>query len=229
MNFKRYALYYTPPQGAFADLGASWLGWDVARGEMAAHPEITGLGDQIATLTDRPRKYGFHATLKAPFRLTQGVSLEALRTEAKPICDRLPAVKLEALKVSRIGKFLALTPAGNVEALNALAASIVREFDRFRAPLTDADLKRRRQANLSARQDALLVQWGYPYVMEEFNFHMTLTGPLPSDRIDPLQKTLDHEFAQVLPIPFVIDTLTLAGESEDGRFYEIERFALGAS
>jgi len=41
-----------------------------------------------------------------------------------------------------------------------------------------AELPCRRQAVLSPAQDALLVRWGYPYVMEYFRFHCSLTGSL---------------------------------------------------
>src|SRR5438445_432365 len=34
---------------------------------------------------------------------------------------------------------------------------------------------------LSARQAELLARWGYPYVHDEFRFHMTLTGPIADD------------------------------------------------
>jgi hypothetical protein len=33
-------------------------------------------------------------------------------------------------------------------------------------------------APLSERQRALLIEWGYPYVFDEFRFHMTLSSSL---------------------------------------------------
>jgi hypothetical protein len=62
--------------------------------------------------------------------------------------------------------------------MQALHSACVRAFDPFRAPLSAADLERRRKAPLSPEQDARLVEWGYPYVFEDFRFHMTLTGAI---------------------------------------------------
>ena len=52
-----------------------------------------------------------------------------------------------------------------------------------RAPPDEAELARRRQAKLSPRQEANLARWGYPYVFEEWRFHVTLTRRLsPEER-----------------------------------------------
>jgi hypothetical protein len=47
-------------------------------------------------------------------------------------------------------------------------------------PLTEEELTRRRKAELTPEQDKLLVDWGYPWVLDEFNFHFSLTGSLDS-------------------------------------------------
>jgi len=39
-------------------------------------------------------------------------------------------------------------------------------------------LARRRQAPLTPEQDRLLLAWGYPWVLDHFQFHLSLTGPL---------------------------------------------------
>ncbi|MDN3721086.1 DUF1045 domain-containing protein [Roseibium salinum] len=61
-------------------------------------------------------------------------------------------------------KFLALTPNQPEAALNGFAALCVRSFEPFRAPLTEADLERRRRSGLTPRQDLYVTEWGYPYV-----------------------------------------------------------------
>ncbi|MEM9967954.1 MAG: hypothetical protein AAF755_07640 [Pseudomonadota bacterium] len=73
--FDRYAVYYTP-QGALAKLGAAWLGWDSMTGNAVAHPKIDNL--ELAHLTQAPRKYGMHGTLKAPFYLAENTDQDAL-------------------------------------------------------------------------------------------------------------------------------------------------------
>ncbi|MFG6531184.1 MULTISPECIES: DUF1045 domain-containing protein [unclassified Sulfitobacter] len=223
MKFDRYAIYYTP-KGALAEAGAAWLGWDLARGRAVAHPEVTGL--DVAALTETPRKYGLHATIKPPFVLAEGASADGVLTEFKTLCKRLAPVTLDGLALTPLGRFLALTPAGDTAALNAMAAEVVRGLDTFRAPPTEADLARRRQANLTPVQEANLSQWGYPYVMEAFRFHITLTGKLPKGDLPQVTAALAPYITPHLPRPFVLNSLTLVGQAEDGMFHEVHRAAL---
>jgi putative phosphonate metabolism protein len=229
MNFQRYAIYFTPPLGPLSDFGAAWLGWDVNGGTEVAHPELPELASSISEITKTPRKYGFHATMKPPFRLDEEYSFEDLRASAAEICASLAPVKLDGLKLDQIGRFLALTPVGNEAALNGLAGDVVRAFDRFRAPASEAELQRRRAAGLSAAQEENLTTWGYPYVMEECHFHMTLSGKLSKSQISETHARLSDVIDPLLPKPFEIRDLSLVGEAEDGRFHFIERFALSGA
>ncbi|WPZ28609.1 DUF1045 domain-containing protein [Sulfitobacter sp. OXR-159] len=223
MKFDRYAIYYTP-QGSLAEAGAAWLGWDVARGRAVAHPEVAGL--DVAALTQTPRKYGLHATIKPPFVLAEGTTADGLLAEFEALCTRLSPVTLDGLALTPLGRFLALTPEGDTAALNAMAAEVVRGLDTFRAPPSEADLARRRQANLTPAQEANLSQWGYPYVMEAFRFHVTLTGKLPKSDLPRVTAALAPYIAPHLPQPFILDSLTLVGQAEDGMFHEVHRAAL---
>ncbi len=223
MKFDRYAIYYTP-QGSLAEVGAAWLGWDVARGHAVAHPEVAGL--DVAVLTQTPRKYGLHATIKPPFVLAEGTTADGLLAEFEALCTRLSPVTLDGLALTPLGRFLALTPEGDTAALNAMAAEVVRGLDTFRAPPTEADLVRRRQANLTPKQEANLSQWGYPYVMEAFRFHITLTGKLPKGDLPQVTAALAPYIAPHLSQPFILDSLTLVGQAEDGMFHEVHRAAL---
>ena len=107
-----------------------------------------------------------------------------------------------------------------------MAAEVVRGLDTFRAPPAEADLARRRQANLTPAQEANLSQWGYPYVMEAFRFHVTLTGKLPKSDLPQVTAALAPYIAPHLPQPFVLSSLTLVGQAEDGMFHEVHRAAL---
>lgn len=221
--YRRYALYYTPPPGKFADFGASWLGWDAARGEAVAQPHVEGL--DLPALTAEPRKYGFHATLKAPFRLAGGQGEDDLADAVDRLAGQLRPLWLEGLALTRIGPFLALTPEGDQTALNASAARVVEMMDPFRAPLTDAEIARRNPARLTHRQRELLDLWGYPYVFEEFQFHMTLTGALDPAMLDRAGAALQPYLA-VMPRPFTLDAISLMGETQDGRVRLIRRVPL---
>ncbi|WJY23068.1 DUF1045 domain-containing protein [Fontisubflavum oceani] len=223
--FTRYAIYVLP-QGALYDAGAAWLGWDAVSGQEVAQPMLEHLPRPVAELTATPRKYGFHGTIKPPFRLAEGTTRAALENAAQILIASLASVELPGLTVRRLGGFVALVPGGPAPDLAALAGAVVKGLDRFRAPPTEAELARRRTSGLNARQEAMLAAWGYPYVLEEFRFHLTLSGRLPEVEADALAARLSDHLAPVLERPYVIDTLALMGEAEDGRFHLIHRYTL---
>ena len=222
--FKRYAIYFTPQPGRFAQSGAAWLGWDLAKGCAVAQPDIAGIN--VAAITDRPRKYGLHATIKAPFSLATDMTEQDLTEALRDFCASQQELSIEGLRLTQIGRFLALTPQGDVSQLNALAFSVVRSLDRFRAPITAAEFDRKNPRNMSDRQRHLLREWGYAGVAEFFQFHITLTGPIPDDVKDPVIDFLDDYLCPTIPAPLKIDSLSLCAERTDGRFQQIARFAL---
>ncbi|MEO0730483.1 MAG: DUF1045 domain-containing protein, partial [Pseudomonadota bacterium] len=176
----RYALYYMPSAGTpLSKFGAAVLGRNADTGVSERPPPVlsSAFGDW-PTMTEAPRRYGFHATLKAPFHLADGVSETQLLDDVAAFAERTAPVELPRLCVTRLGRFLALTPTQANTDLTAFAANVVRDFDALRAPMTTADRARRMQSNLSPRQIELLDAWGYPHVLDQFRFHMTLTGPL---------------------------------------------------
>jgi hypothetical protein len=223
--FKRYAIYFTPPPGGFTQLGSSWLGWDLAQGRAVPHPDIAGVN--VAAITERPRKYGLHATIKAPFTLAAGATEQEITGALAAFCVGQPVVTLDGLDLTQIGRFLALTPAGETSALNGLASAAMQSLDRFRAPLGEAEFNRKNRPNMSDRQRQLLRQWGYPHVEEFFRFHITLTGPIPDAEIIQVRQAIEAYLMPAIPAPFDIDSLTLCGEDMDGRFHQIARFGLG--
>lgn len=226
MQFSRYAVYVTLPQGPLADFGAAWLGWNAATGERPAAPLVHGLPLPVHEITATPRKYGLHGTIKPPFRLAEGRTPDALHDALAAFCTTQSPVMLDGLALSRLGSFLALTPVGDSRALAALAARAVEDLDPFRAPPTEADLDKRRQARLTERQEALLHRWGYPYVMDQFRFHITLSGRLSAEQAEQVRAALVPRLDDRLPRPFAIDALTLCGEDPTGYFHELQRFAL---
>lgn len=225
-GYRRYAIYYAPRDGAFADATAAWLGWDACKGRAAAHPALQGLPAAVADLTAAPRKYGFHGTIKAPFRLLPGIGQGDLEGEVKALAQHLPAVRMAGLTLQRLKGFLALLPEGDETELMALAADVVTRLDHLRAPLTEAEIARRRPERLTPRQRNLLDIWGYPHVMEEFRFHLTLSSDLSEGLAEQVAAVLRPWLEPVLPRPFVIEDLCLFGEDDGGRFHLISRHAL---
>lgn len=226
-EYQRYAIYYLPDAGPLADFGAAWLGWDALTGTPCDHPAMNGTPVDVAALTKTPRKYGFHGTIKPPFHLAPGTTVTQLRDATAALCAQSAPVTLEALELAALGPFLALRPVGDPSALATLAGQAVKGLDAFRAPPSEAELARRRARPLSPAQEANLTAWGYPYVMEQFQFHMTLTGPIRDDtQRMATQTALAPMLSPILPRPFHITSLCLAGSDDSGRFRLIERFAL---
>ncbi len=225
MTFTRYAIYYAPPTEAeWTKFATNWLGWDMESGHEVPHPTVEGI--DIATVTEVPRKYGLHATMKPPFRLRPGQTVEMLAEACARLAETQPPVTMDGLEVARLGRFLALRPLRDEAPLNALAAACVRDLDSFRTPASQAELDRRRAGGLTAEQDGNLVQWGYPYVMGAFRFHITLSGKLDKATLAAVQAVLQSRLVPLLPSPFRINDVALMGEAEDGRFHLIHRYAL---
>lgn len=178
--YQRYAIYYCPrPDSVWWARGSQWLGRCAVRQQQLQIPAIAGLSEEVTLeITRDPRRYGWHATLKAPFALVPGTTESMLREALRSLAQGTKSFDVPALQVQDLGHFLALVPQVASDKLNALAATCVTELHHFAAPLTDSELARRRKSQLSSRQDTLLVQWGYPYVLDEFRFHCSLTSDL---------------------------------------------------
>lgn len=178
----RFAVYFSPPPGAaWWEAGSRWLGRDAAalKPTPLEQPRFDGLAPELMQqLTRDPARYGWHATLKAPFQLGEGVVLGDLRRALRDLAASFSAFAMPGLSVKQLGDFLALCPQGDLTAINAVASACVTQLHRLAAPLTSAELERRRKNSLSALEDELLQRWGYPYVLERYCFHMSLTGKL---------------------------------------------------
>ncbi len=222
-EYARYAVYWAPEQGsALWQAGASWLGWDAAAGRAVARPEeVLPDGLNADALTATPRRYGFHATLKPPFRLADGTDAGALDAALAALAARTAPAEGAPLTVdARLG-FVALRPSGASPAVDAVAAACVKELDRFRAPPDAAELAKRRAGGLSPAQDENLVRWGYPYVLGEFRFHLTLTGRLADP--EPVRAALARHFAPHLEGPLVVARLCLFGDPGGGAPFRLLR------
>ena len=223
---KRYAIYYTAPPGAFATAAAAWLGYDVQTARDVAQAHIPGLPRPLADITTDPRKYGFHGTIKAPFRLADGFTAADLAQAVGRLAADLTPVGIAGLRLINLEGFLAFVPEGDTAGLTDLAAHVVRSLDPYRAALSDAEIARRRPEQLTPHQRELLAIYGYPFVMEEFRFHLTLSNHLPdTDHISIARAAIAH-FQGVVPQPFQVQDICLMGEDAAGRFHLLGRYPL---
>jgi putative phosphonate metabolism protein len=213
----RFALYFTPaPDSRLARFGTAILGYDCDLGAPVPQRRLDGIDPAAAVrAAAEPARYGFHGTLMAPFELAPGQTADTLTAALAAFARRRAPVSLGRLKVAPIGGFTALVPAGRQDAVGVLAGDCLTAFDGFRAPPTPQDRARRLAAGLSRRQIELLDRWGYPYVLEEFRFHMTLTGRLPPDEQARWQAALADAFAPLADEPVEIDAVSLL--RQDGR------------
>jgi ribose 1,5-bisphosphokinase len=134
----RFALYFAPLPGAWARFGISALRGDA-------------------------RRYGFHATLKPPFRLAAGTTPAELVSAVDAWCAPQRAFLMPPLAVQRLGDFIALVPAQVEPRLDALREEVTHRFERYAALPDDEEIERRRLRGLTPR------------------FHLSLTGPLGNE------------------------------------------------
>jgi Protein of unknown function (DUF1045) len=214
----RAALYYAPePNDPLWQRGCAWLGRDPESGLALPQPNISG----IAALTSDPRRYGFHATLKPPMRLTD--TLEHFLADVESLAARTKVFALPPLAVTLIGKFIALCPAAPSPELHNLADACIMELDAHRLP-EDAATRAKRAAGRTDSQRRNLERWGYPLVLEDWLFHMTLSNSIAHN---PLTSEAEHFFADILHLPRNVESLSVFIEPDLGSSFQLlKRFKL---
>jgi hypothetical protein len=207
----RFAIYYAPARDSTLWRRAEdWL----------AQPELQ-------PITVSARRYGFHATIKAPMALAEETDRAGLEMALADFARMHGPVVLGRLAVTPIEGFLALTTTPQPQALTDFAATVVATFEPFRAGLDPADRARRLKAPLSARHIELLDAYGYPYVLEAFQFHMTLTDWLEPAPKAAMEARATEWFTDALSAPITLDRLVLFHEAEPGQpFRRLDDYVL---
>ena len=220
----RYALYWVPPrEHPLWAAGNAWLG---------RNPEMTDGGAPPAHAM-QPWHYGFHATLKAPFRLRDGLDARSLCHEIQRIARTWRDFAMPPLHVGWLDGFLALRPAASLHAehpLWRLANRCVTELDPWRAAPDASERQRRERQSRSSsgEQKALLDTWGYPHVLAHWRFHMTLSDSGPP-HADALRQRAEQHFAMALSQPLTAAGVALFAQLRvEGPFVLLRRFAFGA-
>jgi len=228
-GFPRYAIYYVSAPGSDLDrFGAQLLGYDGFSGADLAFPEgVTQMAPDWRDLTRDPRKYGFHATLKAPLSLARGKTETELLAACEAFAGTPRPIPVIRAVVSSISGFIAVVPAEPSAELERLAADCVSHFDSFRAPLAAEDRERRNPSKLMQRQREHLDRWGYPYVMEDFRFHMTLTGRLAAEQRESVLTMLRNRFSAIDLNALAIDRIAVFRQDDaDSRFRIVKHWKL---
>ena len=208
----RYAIYVAPAAATpLARFGAAWLGRDAEAGARLARPAVAGFGaEALERITEVPRGYGFHATLAPPMRLASGCTPEMLDEALAAFAAARRPFRAPPLRLAALDGFLALVLAEASTAMQALEDDIIGAFQRFRAPPDPAEIARRTEVGrLTPRQEALFQEWGYPYVLDEFRFHMTLSGTLDADELQSLRRALAPLAAPLCAAPLEVSGIAL--------------------
>ncbi|CVI60197.1 DUF1045 domain-containing protein [Agrobacterium salinitolerans] len=207
----RYAIYFSPAKDhPLTETASRWLGRNAFSGTL--HDD----NDDYADMTEEPRRYGFHATLKAPFELAEKYSEADLLSAFGDFAASQSAFEIPRVVVGALGPFFALVPDRTYQPLQDFAAEIVDYFDRFRAPLSETDIARRRPQMLTESQRQNLSLWGYPHVMDDFRFHMTLTGRIGESEQPAMREVLSARFSEFTDRPLSISGLALFIEETRG-------------
>ena len=213
----RFAVYYAPSrESAWWLAGSEWLGGDVESGVSYTPPQPAALSRTVSELTRSPRRYGWHGTLVAPFRLADGVAPRDVLDDARRWAQQQKPFILP-VEAATLGDFVALRPAEPTgeASMRELASSALRTLGGLRTRPSAADLARRLATPLTDRQRDLLVEWGYPYVFDEFRFHMTLSSSLEAAQERAALVAWWHDRIAALG-PLVVDSAALFVEPAPG-------------
>lgn len=230
MDFQRFAIYWAPPsESPLADFGRNWLGSDSGTGALLAARNAYGLDTTLAErAVASPRRYGLHATLKAPMRLREGRTAEELVETLRTFASRRRPFRAGPLRLTRFTRYLALTPLPPLADLDWLAQECETAFDKFRAPLDEAETARRMSPHMNEAQRAFTAAFGYPFVLSEFCFHITLAGPLDEEELEPVAEALAPAVAPLCAEPLEVREIVLLGDPGHGApFRPIARLPLG--
>ena len=227
--FRRFAVYYLPKvDSQLGTLGNHWLGWSVSDGEFVDRLTDPLIPKDIANVTKRAQKYGFHGTLKPPMQLKAEFGQTEFLSALRQLISTQRPFTIPEMHVRLIGNFLALTPSAPCHLLDQLATNLVVGLDDLRQPPDESEIAKRASVGLTKQQHLLLKKWGYPYVLEEFRFHLTLSDALHKDRSAALLDAARTIFSTATQSPIRISDVAAVGESETGMFHLIERVPPGS-
>ncbi len=220
----RYAIYFVPAADSnLYRFGSSVLGYDCYGGNAVGFPDEVGNGAvNWNEITALPRRYGFHATLKAPFYLSPSCTERQLVNALHSFAGLGHAVRSFTPTLRLLDDFFAAVPSQADATIEDLPASCTTIFDAYRAPMSPQERARRIALGLNQSQIQNLDRWGNPYVLSEFRFHMTLTGRVPARRRKAIQASLLATMHR-LPVErsIAIDRLTLLKQGSPDGFFRV--------
>ena len=234
-KYSRYAIYYAPPkESSLEEFGRYWFGWDPLNAKLINNKHrinyLNRFGIKNLINIDKnvliPKKYGFHGTLIPPFKLNKNYSTNTLFKKTEDIAKKFKKFKFYKFKLKKINNFYAFVQNKKNNNINKLSNRLVRELFKFRSPLTKKEIDRRNPSKLSKLQLNILYKWGYPYIMSEFNFHMTLASEVTGNKLYFELKKIEKNKEIILNEINNFDKIYIFGENQKGMFENLENFSL---
>ncbi len=234
-KYSRYAIYYAPPkESSLEEFGRYWFGWDPLNAKLINNKHrinyLNRFGIKNLINIDKnvliPKKYGFHGTLIPPFKLNKNYSTNALFKKTEEIAKKFKKFKFYKFKLKKINNFYAFVQNKKNNNINKLSNRLVRELFKFRSPLSKKEIDRRNPSKLSKLQLNILYKWGYPYIMSEFNFHMTLASEVTGNKLYFELKKIEKNKEIILNEINNFDKIYIFGENQKGMFENLENFSL---
>jgi hypothetical protein len=218
----RYAIYWAPDADhTLWQAGCEWLGRD---------PESGWTAERLREHVGEPLRYGFHATLKAPMRLRDGVSEQDLFVAAQRLAASKASFTMPPLEVTTLRGFVALRLIGAIgvaHPLRQLADACVRELDALRRPPTEDELARRLQSmDFDATERASIEAFGYPFVFDRWQFHVTLSDSFSdadSSQRDRMLAEARRHFSAALEAPLRCTALSVFVEEAPRKPFRLLR------
>lgn len=234
-KYSRYAIFYAPPKESnLEEFGRYWFGWDPLNAKLINNKRrinyLNRFGIKNLINIDKnvliAKKYGFHGTLIPPFKLNKNYSTNTLFKKTEEIAKKLKKFKFYKFKLKKINNFYAFVQNKKNNNINKLSNRLVRELFKFRSPLTKKEIDRRNPSKLSKLQLNILYKWGYPYLMSEFNFHMTLASEVTGNKLYLELKKIERNKEIILNEINNFDKIYIFGENQKGMFENLENFSL---
>ena len=234
-NYKRVAIYFLPKKNSsLENFGKNLLGRDINKKKKISltrrQKYFINRGftyfDELKDYCEQPAKYGFHATLKAPFRLKRNVKTKNFYDVISHIATQHSRFKIKGLKIVYSKKFTFITSRKPNKLLINLESDLVKHLDTFRAELNKTEIKKRIPDSLTFKQNKYLKEWGYPFVFDQFKFHMTLMNQNNNKLSNKQKLELEKLIYKISNNVIEFNEISLLGENKNGHFEEIKRFKL---
>ena len=234
-KYSRFAIYYAPTKGSgLEEFGKQWFGWDPLDAKFINKKQrinyLNRFGIKNLKNIDKnvliAKKYGFHGTLIPPFKLNKNYSTNTLFKKTEDIAKKFKKFKFYKFKLKIINNFYAFIQNKKNSDINKLSNRLVKELFKFRSPLTKKEIDKRNPSKLSKLQLNILYKWGYPYLMTEFNFHMTLASEVTGNKLYSELKKIEKKKEIILNEINNFDKIYIYGENQKGMFENLENFSL---